>query len=74
MPVRRCYETQLDESRSVALGYDPEGDNYLIVGKTNGEERRMCLSQDAMWAIENMYIRLLKYQAQTGMDGIGNEL
>ena len=74
MTMRRCYETQIDEHRKVVVGYDPENDDYLIVGKNADFEKRICLSQDAMFAVMQSYAALLRYQSQIGMAGIGGEL
>ena len=74
MTTRRCYESKLDDDRTVIVGYDVEGDNYLIVGKSGDFESRICLSQEAMWEVLQSYTLLLRYQAQIAPDGIGAEL
>lgn len=74
MSVFRCHTTELDESRSVMLGYSVEQGGYLIIGKTGDEERRIGFSSDAMHAILEMYVHHLRYQAQCAPDGVGAEL
>lgn len=74
MKHRRCYESKIDDSRSIFIGYDFETDNYMLIGKNGDEERRLCLSQDAMFAVAQLYPLLLRYQAQCAPDGIGAEL
>ena len=70
----KCYEIQLDDKRSVELGYNAEKDCYLIIGKTGDEEHRIALSSEAMHAVIEMYLHHLKYQAQCAPDGVGAEL
>jgi len=74
MRHRRAYEAKIDETRSIFIGYDFESDNYMLIGKTGEDERRLCLSQDAMYAIVQLYPLLLRYQAQCAPDGVGAEL
>lgn len=74
MKHRRGYKYKIDETRSVFIGYDFDSDNYMLTGKNGDVVRRLCLSQDAMWAIVQMYPLLLRYQAQCAPDGVGAEL
>jgi len=74
MTTRRCYESTLDGERKVLVGYDSEADNYLIRATNGAEVRNICLSQEAMEAVVNSYIALLRYQAQCAPDGVGAEL
>jgi len=74
MRHRRAYEAKIDETRSIFLGYDFESDNYMLTGKNGDKVRRLCLSQQAMWEIVQMYPLLLRYQAQCAPDGVGAEL
>ena len=74
MTTRRCYETKLYESRTLIVGYDAQSDSYLIRATNGAEVRSICLSQEAMEAVVNNYIALLRYQAQCAPDGVGAEL
>lgn len=70
----RVYESQLDDQSSVAIGYDFERDNYLIVSNVNGARDWIVLSQDAIFRIVELYPMLLRYQSQCAPDGVGAEL
>ena len=74
MKHRRSYVAKIDETRSIFLGYDFESGNYMLTGKNGDEVRRLCLSQQAMWEIVQIYPLLLRYQAQCAPDGVGAEL
>jgi hypothetical protein len=65
---------ELDEKRSVQLGYSVEEDGYLIIGKTGESETRIGFSAEAMDAICHLYAMHLRKQAQCAPDGVGAEL
>lgn len=56
MPVFRSYRIQLDEERSVAIGYEAGEDSYLIIAKNKEETKKMRLSSEAMDALVAVFL------------------
>lgn len=48
MPVFRSYHIQLDDERSISLGYEAEENSYLIIAKGKEETKKLRLSAEAM--------------------------
>ena len=55
MPVFRSYHIQLDDKRSISLGYEAEENSYLIIAKREGEVK-LRLSAEAMAVLVTLFL------------------
>mgnify|MGYP000849040802 CR=1 FL=1 len=56
MPVFRSYHLQLDDERSISLGYEAEENSYLIIAKGKEGTKKLRLSAEAMSALVSVFI------------------
>lgn len=56
MPVFRSYHIQLDDERSISLGYEAEENSYLIIAKGKEGTKKLRLSAEAMAVLVALFL------------------